>query len=133
MSSLYNDPELLLEVLNQMLVAARRIERRFAGIQDPDDFLRDDEGLDRLDSIGMMVIAIGESVKQLDRITSEQFLRNYPEVDWKGAKGARDILSHHYFDLNAEVLYNVCRDHIPLLIKTIERMKSDLAADFGPS
>ncbi len=128
---MYNDTELLLEILNQILVAARRIERRFAGIQSPDDFLKDDEGLDRLDSIGMMVIAIGESVKQLDRITGEQFFRKYPEVDWKGAKGARDILSHHYFDLNAEVLYNVCLDHIPLLVKTIERMNSDLAADYG--
>lgn len=85
---MYNDPELILEILDQILMAARRIERRFAGIQSPDDFLKDDQGLDRLDGIGMMVIAIGESVKQLDRITGEQLLRKYPEVDWKGAKGA---------------------------------------------
>lgn len=128
---MFNDPELVFEILNQILVAAYRIKRRFSTINTFDDFLSDDEGIDRLDSIGMMVIAIGESVKHLDKMTEEEFLIKYPEVDWKGAKGARDILSHHYFDLNAEVIFNLCREDIPLLIKTIEKMKLDLAADYG--
>ena len=55
---MFDDPELVLEILNQILVAAQRIERRFSGIRNHDDFLKDDEGIDRLDSIGMMVIAI---------------------------------------------------------------------------
>ena len=46
---------------------------------------------------GRMLIAIGESLKNLDKITGGSLLAKYPEVDWKGAKGARDIISHHYF------------------------------------
>jgi transposase len=42
----------------------------------------------------------------------EKLLTRYPKVDWKGAKGMRDIISHHYFDLNAEVVLTICRERI---------------------
>ncbi|MDD3829118.1 MAG: DUF86 domain-containing protein [Anaerolineae bacterium] len=40
----------------------------------------------------------------------------------------RDVLSHHYFDLDAEAVYVVCEVHIPKLIQTIQRMIADLTA-----
>jgi hypothetical protein len=51
---------LLLELLLEIEEAIRRIERRFTNIDSPADFTRDDEGLDRLDGISMMLIAISE-------------------------------------------------------------------------
>jgi uncharacterized protein with HEPN domain len=38
----------------------------------------------------------------------------------------RDIISHHYFDLNAEVVYDVCITKLPQLIAAIENISSDL-------
>jgi uncharacterized protein with HEPN domain len=119
-----SDDLLVHEILCQILEAARRIERRFLTIQSPDDFLAGDDGLDRLDAICMMLIAIGESLKNLDKITGGALLMEYPEVDWKGAKGARDIISHHYFDLNAEAVFGICRDDMSTLTLTIEKMLS---------
>ncbi len=113
---------LIHEILSQILMAARRIERRSTSIQTPDDFLNSEEGVDKLDGICMMLIAIGESLKNLDKITAGALLQKYPEIDWKGAKGARDIISHHYFDLNADAVFGICRKHIPALILTIEKM-----------
>ena len=120
-----SDVKLVVEILRQFHEAAQRIERRFLTIQSPDDFLANDEGLDRLDAICMMLIAIGESLKNLDKITNGTLLAKYPDVDWKGAKGARDIISHHYFDLNAEAVFGICRTDIPLLTVTVEKMISD--------
>jgi uncharacterized protein with HEPN domain len=116
------DKELAREILSQVLTAANRIERRSSSIDAPDDFLASDEGLDKLDAICMMLIAIGENLKNLDKITGGTLLTRYPEVDWKGAKGMRDIISHHYFDLNAEVVFTICRERIPSLIKAITKM-----------
>lgn len=98
------------------------IERRFSPVRHPDDFLMTDEGLDRLDAICMMLIAIGESLKNLDKLTDGELLARYPAVDWKGAKGARDIISHHYFDLNAEAVFGTCQDDIPNLAATFLRI-----------
>lgn len=41
-------------------------------------------------------------------------------------KGVRDVLSHHYFDLNADVIFTICQRRIPQLIDTIEKMIQDL-------
>ncbi len=111
------DTELVNEILSQILTAAHRVERRCKGIFEPDDFLVSDAGIDRLDAICMMLIAIGESLKNLDRVTDGKLLVKFPEVDWKGAKGMRDIISHHYFDLNAEVVdpFIAAACHEPLL------------------
>jgi len=120
------DVELVSEVLRQILEAGKRIERRFSPVRHSDDFLATDDGLDRLDAICMMLIAIGESLKNLDKLTNCELLAKYPGVDWKGAKGARDIISHHYFDLNAEAVFGICRNDIPSLTATVEKMIADL-------
>ena len=63
-------------------------------------------------------IAIGESLKNIVKLTENQLLCRYDTIDWRAIKGMRDILSHHYFDINAEAIYNVCvEDIVPL--KTI--------------
>jgi uncharacterized protein with HEPN domain len=121
------DTELVLEILRQIQEAGKRIERRFSPVRHPDDFLITDEGLDRLDAICMMLIAIGESLKNLDKLTKGELLSRYPGVDWKGAKGARDIISHHYFDLNAEAVFGICQKDIPNLDATVEKMIEDLS------
>lgn len=76
----------------------------------------------------MMLIALGESCKNLDKVTGGDLLNRYPEIDWKGVKGIRDILSHHYFDLDAEVVFFVCKKHIPSLLATLEVMLKELGA-----
>jgi len=120
------DKRLVSEILGQILEAAKRIERRSAAVQVPADFLKNDENLDKLDAICMMLIAIGESLKNLDKVTGGTLLSRYPQFDWKGANGVRDVISHHYFDLNADVVFAICRERIPGLIGTIEAIKKDL-------
>ncbi len=120
------DRELAKEILKQILIAASRVVRRFKDIRHSDDFLLSDAGIDKLDAICMMLISIGENLKNLDKITGGELLVNYPEVDWKGAKGMRDIISHHYFDLNAELVFTVCKDRIPGLIETVLKIDKSI-------
>jgi uncharacterized protein with HEPN domain len=121
-----SDPGLPGEILRQIQDALLRIERRFSVISSPDDFLVTDDGIDRLDAICMMLIAIGESLKNLDKITNSSLLAQYPSVDWKGAKGMRDVISHHYFDLNAEAVFGICKNHIPGMAAVIKNIINDL-------
>ena len=83
-------------------------------------------GMERLESTCMLLIAIGESIKGVDKITSKELLPQYPEVDWKGAMGIRDIIAHHYFELDAEVVFDVVKNEFPNLLQTIRRMMNDL-------
>jgi len=38
----------------------------------------------------------------------------------------RDVRSHHYFDMNAEAIYNVCTDDIAALSETINFIIKEL-------
>ena len=58
----------------------------------------------RLDAICMNLIALGETVKGLDKLTDGQLLKNYPDVYWKGVMGMRDKISHHYFEIDTAAL-----------------------------
>jgi uncharacterized protein with HEPN domain len=124
-----SDRELVQEILSQILEATSRIERRFASIGSPDEFLANEDGIDKLDGICMMLIAIGESLKNLDKVTGGTLFSRYPEVDWKGSKGIRDIISHHYFDIDAEVVFSVCKERLPGLVHAVKSMLNNIDAD----
>ena len=83
-------------------------------------------GMERLESTCMLLIAIGEGIKGIDKVTNKELLPKYPEVDWKGAMGIRDIIAHHYFELDAEVVFDVVKNEFPNLLNTIRRIKNDL-------
>ncbi len=107
-----SDEELVQGILMNILVAITRVERRFVGINTPEDFVINDAGIDKLDGITMMLIAIGEQLKQLDKVLDGDLNSQFPDVDWKGAKGIRDFLSHHYFSIDAEVIFDVCQNKL---------------------
>ncbi len=101
------DKELVLEVLGQIRTASQTILDRFKSVKTVADFTDSPAGLEKLDSICMLLIAIGESLKKLDKITDASLLPKYSQIDWKKAKGLRDIISHQYFDVNAEAIFDV--------------------------
>ena len=120
------DPELLLEKLSALLEALERIPRRFADIATPDDFYSSNAGIDRMDAICMILIAAGEELKNIDRKTEGKLLSHYPGVRWRGVMGARDVLAHGYFQVNAEQLFTICKNDIPALIETVKTIIKDV-------
>ena len=121
------DKELVLEILGQIYQAAQTILKRFEPVKTISDFTDSPAGMEKLDSICMLLIAIGEALKNLDKTTNKSLLSRYPQVDWKKAKGMRDIISHHYFETDVEVIYDVCKNHIPELAQTINKMIRELS------
>ena len=106
---------LALDVLYDIRSAIDRLEERTVSIHDVDDFLNSSNGMILLDATCMLLIAIGESLKNLDKVTDGKLLPTYPSIPWKKVKGMRDIISHHYFDVDpAQVLWIVTKEINPL-------------------
>ena len=118
--------EMLLSTLEDIKYSLELILKRANNINSSDDFLKDENGLQKLDSIAMRLSAIGEGFKNIDKLSNNQLLIKYPNIPWKNVKGIRDILSHHYFDLDAEVIFNICKkdanDLLETTIKIIEEL-----------
>ncbi len=116
------DKELILDTLKQVKDALIVIEKRCSFAKSADDFCDSDEGQEKLDSICMKLIAIGESLKNIDKLTNKKLFIHYPHIKWKEIKGIRDILSHHYFDLDAVVIFDICNNEIVELLETISQI-----------
>ena len=120
------DMSLIREKLLQIEESLNRIARRSSSIRSPDDFTASEDNLDKLDAIAMMLIAIGESFKKIDLETDGQYLEKYPDIDWHGVIGLRNVLAHDYFDIDAEEIYKICRRDIPKLLNTVQRMLREI-------
>src|SRR3989304_6376607 len=120
------DKNLFLAILQQIGEALGKISTRSEQIHSADDFPDSPSGMEKLDSICMLFIAIGEALKNIDKITGGSLLSQYPETDWKGAMGFRDIIAHHYFDIDAEEVFWICTHELAPLSATIKRMMGDL-------
>lgn len=113
----------LLELIESTLTA---IETRCKEVLTVDDFLLSDQGMILMDSVCMKIIAVGESVKNLDKHTSKSLLVKYPEIPWRNVMGTRDIIVHHYFDIDADELFRMVKADMPVLHATINKMIKDL-------
>ena len=116
------DRTLVVDILEDMIIAAEKVKRRCSNFNSSDDFLTDESSQIVLDSICMQLIAIGEAVKQIDKITDGTLLTDYPEIPWRNIAGVRDVLSHHYFDMNAETVFGICEDNIDQLIEILKKI-----------
>lgn len=118
------DPNLTLQLLMQIDEAIQRIHWRFENIQTPEDFTRDRSGLDRLDGIAMMLIALGETIKRLDTHLGNSLSDRHPEIDWTAIKGIRNILAHNYFSIDPEEVYKICSTDLQTLANTLTQLRS---------
>ena len=78
------DAEIVLDSLQKIMTMLELITERTNVVKTPDDFLRSSDGMMRLDAICMNLIALGETVKGVDKQTNGQLLINYPDVYWRG-------------------------------------------------
>mgnify|MGYP000459452015 FL=1 len=120
------DKELVRETIQLLEKTLEILLKRVSGITSVHDFLDTENGVILLDSVCMKLIAVGESVKNLDKITDKELLVNYPAVNWKVVMGMRDIIVHHYFDVDPDVVLQTLREDIPLLLGVLKDIESDL-------
>jgi uncharacterized protein with HEPN domain len=120
------DKSLVVDILNQIIEAIEIVEERCTFAKSQDDFMDSKEGQEKLDGICMKLIAVGESLKKIDHITNRELLEKYPQIEWKKVKGIRDFISHHYFDLDADMIFGICQYHIAELLEVLRVMRNDL-------
>ena len=108
------------DILEDILSAIKRLEERTKSVRSIDDFIGSSENMVLLDATCMLLIAIGESLKNLDKTTNGQLLPTYPSIPWKNVKGLRDIIAHHYFDVDADQILWIIQNEIMPLKKAIE-------------
>ncbi|MCP9902374.1 DUF86 domain-containing protein [Cyanobium sp. Cruz CV13-4-11] len=112
-----------LVLLTPLRQALERIERKAAPLLADPALLDGEEGQDLLDVICMQFLAAGEALKRLEKLEPGLLTTNYPDIDWKGAMGFRDVIAHQYFDLDAEQVLLICQDALPGVLSAIRSLE----------
>jgi len=116
----------VVHILDSLIESVEIIQQRTDSIHCVNDFLDSATGTLLLDGICMKLIAIGECVKNLDKLTHRNLLVRYSEIPWREVMGMRDIIVHHYFEVDADVIFKTIKENIPLLKDSLKRMRKDL-------
>ena len=45
----------------------------------------------------------------------------YPNIEWKKIAGLRDILAHHYFEVDLDIVWDVLQNKLPELERELRR------------
>ena len=115
-----------LHILSRIEEAINTVQVRNMAIRTPDDFLLTPEGKEKLDAACMVIEAIGESFKNLDKLTNYELLPLYPSIEWKEVKGVRDVIAHHYFDIDANEIFSIINNDFDSLKDAIQFFKEVL-------
>ena len=116
----------VLHLLDKVIESLEVIQQRTENIHCTNDCLDSATGTLLLDGVCMKLIATGESIKNLDKLTAGNLLIYYPQIPWREVMGMRDIIVHHYFEVDADVIFNTVKENIPLLMDTLLQMREDL-------
>ena len=120
------DKEIVIDSLQKIKAMLDLIVERASVVDTPNDFLCSPGGMMRLDAMCMNLIALGETVKGLDKQTEGHVLPKYPEIYWKGVMGMRDKISHHYFEIDTDVVFKTIQEDIPQLANAVAKMIDDM-------
>lgn len=70
--------------------SVRLILERTTSVNSCNDFLDSPSGMEKLDAVCMQLIAIGEAVAKLDKVTDKQLLITEPDIPWSSIKSVRN-------------------------------------------
>jgi uncharacterized protein with HEPN domain len=116
------DREIVLSLLVQVREWLEKIRKRTAPMQSADDFVNSEKGEQIFDGICMLFMEIGEHLKRIDNLTGGTLFAGYPEADWTGAIGFRDVIAHQYFHIDPEEVFSILQDDLGPLLSTIEKI-----------
>lgn len=89
-------------------------------VLDADDYYRSPEGMKILAASCMLIEAIGEAVRQIDRQTEGRLLTERPEIPWSDVIGIRNHIAHGYFDIDGDMVYDVVKNDLQPLLAAVD-------------
>jgi len=74
----------------------------------------------RIDAVVRNLEVIGEAAKMIP----EAIRVEYPNIEWKKIAGLRDILAHHYFEVDLDIVWDIVQNKLPELERDLGKNHS---------
>jgi len=117
------------ELLKFILASIEMIKDRFEGISSSDDFIYSKDGMTKLDSISMRLQSIGEALKNIDKRDRDFLLEVADKRYWSNIIKTREIITHHYIDIDSETVFMICDEKLDDLENKVSVLMGKLLND----
>lgn len=77
------------------------------------------EDLDDDRMLQLALVKLVEIVGEAAKSVSAETQARYPDVPWSAAVRTRDRLTHHYFEVNLDVLWSTVTESLPALLDAL--------------
>lgn len=114
------------DLLDSMIDAIDIIQQRTVDIEQADDFLLSPDKMFVLDGVCMKLIFIGESIKSIDKLSDGALFIKYTLIPWKSIMKMRDVIAHHYFKIDADVIFETIKTDLNPLREALVSIREDL-------
>lgn len=116
-------------LLFQIRTAILQLKEWNNNVQSSDDYYCSPDGMKNLAASCMLIEAIGESIKQIDKITEGNLLAKRPEIPWKDVICIRNHIAHGYFDIDGDMVFDVVKNDLDSLLEAIEYFIENLTVE----
>lgn len=114
------------DLLDLMVDAIDIIQQRTVGIEQADDFLLSPDKMFVLDGVCMKLIFMGESLKSIDKLSDGVLFLKYSLIPWKSIMKMRDVIAHHYFKIDADVIFETIKKDLNPLREALSSIRKDV-------
>lgn len=105
--------------LLQIKKAIEQLQDWNKDILNVDDYYSTPEGMKNIAASCMLIEAIREGVKQIDKLTQSRLLDERPEIPWQDVIGIRNHIAHGYFDIDGDIVLDVIKNNLDELLAAI--------------
>lgn len=102
-------------ILLSMLETIAKILRYSQNYQSAEELFQNDRDFD---ATMMNFIVLGENVGKL----SDQIKEENGQIGWQKIYGLRNIIAHHYFGINVDIVWQIIRDELPGLNEKLKKL-----------
>jgi uncharacterized protein with HEPN domain len=100
--------------LDDMRLSCEKVLRYTYGLT-LDAFVRDEK---TFDAVVRNLEILGEAAKHVPLDVRER----HPQVEWRKIAGLRDVIAHEYFGIDEDILWDIIRRQVPLLLEHVRQI-----------
>jgi len=119
-SKLSDNIALSLAILQHIKKSIQMLRVWNENIQSEHDYYCSPEGMEHLSASCMLLEAIGEGVKQVEKRMGSEFFAQRPDVPWEDVKGMRNHIAHGYFDIDGAAVFSTIKSDLDSLEEAID-------------
>ena len=75
----------------------------------------------KMDAVVRRIEIIGEAANNI----SDEFQRQYPDIEWSAMVKMRNIITHEYFGVNHKIVWATVTQDIPRLKELLSKIKTE--------